>query len=70
MRLKLPESRFGYDDSGKAVDFIVLIVCLCSAATSISRVLLGRHSVFDVVSGACLGVLEALLCFTFLDIEF
>ena len=66
VRLKSPESRFGSVDSGKAVDFIVLIVCLWSAATSISRVLLGRHFVFDVVSGACLGVLEALFVFHFL----
>ena len=66
MRLKSPESRFGSDDSGKAVDFIVLIVCLWSAATLISKVLLGRHSVFDVVSGACLGVLETLFVFHFL----
>ncbi|KAJ9706861.1 hypothetical protein PVL29_002028 [Vitis rotundifolia] len=65
-QLRSTESRFGSDDSGKAVDFIVLIVCLWSVATSISRVLLGRHFVFDVVAGACLGVLEALFVLHFL----
>lgn len=28
-----------------------------------SRVLLGRHFVFDVLAGACLGLLEALIVF-------
>lgn len=32
---------------------------LWAAATSASRVLLGRHYVLDVVAGACLGVFEA-----------
>jgi presqualene diphosphate phosphatase len=32
-----------------------------AAATSASRVLLGRHYVLDVVAGACLGVFEAWL---------
>ncbi|KAF0922123.1 hypothetical protein E2562_024687 [Oryza meyeriana var. granulata] len=32
-----------------------------AAATSASRVLLGRHYVLDVVTGACLGVFEAWL---------
>lgn len=65
-QLRSTESRIGSDDSGKAVDLIVLIVCLWSGATSISRVLLGRHFVFDVVAGACLGVLEALFVLHFL----
>lgn len=39
------------------------IVCAWAAATSASRVLLGRHFVLDVVAGACLGVLEGLLVF-------
>lgn len=39
---------------------------LWAAATSVSRVLLGRHFVFDVVAGACLGVLEALFVFHYL----
>ncbi|XP_062219843.1 probable lipid phosphate phosphatase beta [Phragmites australis] len=34
---------------------------LWAAATSASRVLLGRHYVLDVVAGACLGVFEAWL---------
>ncbi|OVA01012.1 Phosphatidic acid phosphatase type 2/haloperoxidase [Macleaya cordata] len=52
-------------DDGKIVKIFVSIVCLWSAATSISRVLLGRHFVLDVIAGACLGVLEALLVFNF-----
>ncbi|TVU28927.1 hypothetical protein EJB05_20478, partial [Eragrostis curvula] len=39
---------------------------LWAAATSASRVLLGRHYVLDVVAGACLGVFEAWLSSLFL----
>ncbi|XP_062222536.1 probable lipid phosphate phosphatase beta [Phragmites australis] len=39
---------------------------LWAAATSASRVLLGRHYVLDVVTGACLGVFEAWLSSLFL----
>ncbi|XP_058104563.1 probable lipid phosphate phosphatase beta [Magnolia sinica] len=45
---------------GKAVERSVFGVCLWSAVTSMSRVLLGRHFLFDVIAGACLGLLEAL----------
>ncbi|KAF8379254.1 hypothetical protein HHK36_028686 [Tetracentron sinense] len=51
------------DFEGKIVELFVLIVFLWSAATSISRVFLGRHFVLDVTAGACLGVLEALFVF-------
>lgn len=57
-------------DDGKAVDFVVLVVSVVSlwaVATSVSRVLLGRHFVCDVIAGACLGVVEALLVFHFLN---
>lgn len=39
---------------------------LWAAATSASRVLLGRHYVLDVTAGACLGVFEAWLSNFFL----
>ncbi|XP_050264130.1 probable lipid phosphate phosphatase beta [Quercus robur] len=35
-------------------------------ATSVSRVVLGRHFFFDVFARACIGVLEALFAFHFL----
>ncbi|KAL6986053.1 hypothetical protein U1Q18_019420 [Sarracenia purpurea var. burkii] len=54
-------------DGGKAVNFLVLVVSSWAAATSISRVLLGRHFVCDVIAGASLGVLEALLVYQFLN---
>ncbi|KAL7167276.1 hypothetical protein ACSBR2_037858 [Camellia fascicularis] len=54
-------------DDGNAVDFVVLVVSLWAVATSVSRVLLGRHFVCDVIAGACLGVVEALLVFHFLN---
>lgn len=54
---------------GTVVQLFVWIVLFWSVATSISRVLLGRHFVFDIVAGACLGVVEALLVFHFLNYE-
>ncbi|XP_031482273.1 probable lipid phosphate phosphatase beta [Nymphaea colorata] len=39
------------------------IVGLWSASTSFSRILLGRHFVFDVLAGMVLGVVEAFLVF-------
>ncbi|KAK1381807.1 putative lipid phosphate phosphatase beta [Heracleum sosnowskyi] len=44
-------------------------VCVWAGVTSISRVLLGRHYVFDVVVGACLGVFEAVAVICFLNYE-
>ncbi|RZC63821.1 hypothetical protein C5167_025580 [Papaver somniferum] len=55
-------------DGGKFVNLFVLIFCLWSAATSISRVLLGRHFVFDVIAGTALGIVNALLVFKFCNI--
>ncbi|GAV67280.1 PAP2 domain-containing protein [Cephalotus follicularis] len=45
--------------------FVVFCACVCvwAVATSVSRVLLGRHFLLDVVAGAFLGVLEALFVF-------
>ncbi|XP_058206726.1 probable lipid phosphate phosphatase beta [Rhododendron vialii] len=54
-------------DDGAAVNLVVLVACSWAAATSISRVLLGRHFVCDVIAGALLGVLEALLVFRFIN---
>ncbi|MQM13079.1 hypothetical protein Taro_046001 [Colocasia esculenta] len=49
----------------EAGELFLLVVFMWSAATSISRVLLGRHFAFDVIAGACLGVLEAIIVFIF-----
>lgn len=49
--------------SGAAVDWLVKLLFLWSAATAASRVLLGRHFVLDVIAGSCLGVVEALFTF-------
>lgn len=46
---------------------LVLGVWLWAAATSVSRVLLGRHFVFDVFAGSCIGVLEGLFAFHYLS---
>lgn len=42
------------------VDYLMLIVIGWAATTSFSRVLLGRHFVFDVIAGVLLGVLEGM----------
>ncbi|EXB54480.1 Presqualene diphosphate phosphatase [Morus notabilis] len=53
------------------LDFFSLATAVWAwaAATALSRVLLGRHFVVDVLAGACLGVLEALFAFRFLRFE-
>ncbi|KAM5572845.1 putative lipid phosphate phosphatase beta [Rosa sericea] len=53
-------------DQVKAVSVLVSVVWAWAAATSISRILLGRHFVSDVFAGACLGVLEGVVAFHFL----
>ncbi|RRT54724.1 hypothetical protein B296_00039061 [Ensete ventricosum] len=53
---------------GDLAELLVSIVSIWSVATSASRVLLGRHFVLDVISGAFLGVLEALLVLYFLHL--
>lgn len=45
------------------VDYLMLIVIGWAATTSCSRVLLGRHFVFDVIAGVLLGILEGLFVF-------
>ena len=40
-----------------------------AAATSASRVLLGRHFAGDVIVGACLGVVEGVVAYRFLNPE-
>ncbi|KAI3981370.1 hypothetical protein MKX01_001815 [Papaver californicum] len=66
--LYLSSASIGSDGGGKFVDLFVSIFCLWSAATSISRVLLGRHFVFDVIAGTVLGLFNALLVFKFCNI--
>ncbi|KAJ6846302.1 uncharacterized protein M6B38_279665 [Iris pallida] len=56
----------GGGGGGEAGDLLVHAVTLWAAATSASRVLLGRHFLLDVLAGACLGVVEALLVYHFL----
>ncbi|XP_050376664.1 probable lipid phosphate phosphatase beta [Argentina anserina] len=53
-------------DQGRTVSVLVSVVWAWAAATSISRILLGRHFVSDVFAGACLGVGEGLVAFHFL----
>ncbi|KAH0697068.1 hypothetical protein KY289_014550 [Solanum tuberosum] len=45
------------------VDYLMLIVIGWAATKSCSRVLLGRHFVFDVIAGVLLGILEGLFVF-------
>ena len=54
-------------DVGKAVHYLVLDFSPWAAATSFTMVLLGRHFVCDVLAGAYLGVIEALIVFQFLN---
>lgn len=44
-------------------------VCVWAGITSVSRVLLGRHYVFDVIVGVCLGVFEEVVVICFLNYE-
>uniref|UniRef100_A0A803PM30 Phosphatidic acid phosphatase type 2/haloperoxidase domain-containing protein n=1 Tax=Cannabis sativa TaxID=3483 RepID=A0A803PM30_CANSA len=54
---------------GKVVNLLIAFVWVWAAATSASRVLLGRHFVVDVFAGALLGILEGIFAFNFLKIE-
>uniref|UniRef100_A0A7N0ZZD2 Phosphatidic acid phosphatase type 2/haloperoxidase domain-containing protein n=1 Tax=Kalanchoe fedtschenkoi TaxID=63787 RepID=A0A7N0ZZD2_KALFE len=51
---------------GESLRLGLWVVCGWAVLTSVSRVLLGRHFVFDVVAGAFLGVAEALIAFRYL----
>ncbi|CAN8274198.1 unnamed protein product [Cochlearia groenlandica] len=48
---------------------ILMIVWIWAIVTAISRILLGRHYVLDIVAGACLGIVEALFALWFLRFE-
>ncbi|KAL3743231.1 hypothetical protein ACJRO7_018524 [Eucalyptus globulus] len=50
----------------KLVELVVLVASVWAAATAGSRVLLGRHYVCDVLAGACLGVIEGWLAYSYL----
>lgn len=50
-------------------DHFVYIIGAWATITSVSRILLGRHFVLDVVAGACLGVLEGLFSFRVFNYE-
>ncbi|KAF5202249.1 Phosphatidic acid phosphatase (PAP2) family protein [Thalictrum thalictroides] len=65
LQLGLNENEW-IDSKGNMVNYFVYLVCLWSMLTSMSRVLLGRHFVFDVIAGACLGVFNAHLVYRFL----
>ncbi|KZV37140.1 putative lipid phosphate phosphatase beta [Dorcoceras hygrometricum] len=58
-----------FDGEALFVKYFVVIVGLWAAITSVSRVLLGRHFVLDVVIGACLGVAEGTLVVRVLNCE-
>lgn len=51
----------------KEGNVVIYFVGVWAIGTSVSRVLLGRHYVFDVIVGACLGVLEAFFVFNYLN---
>ncbi|KAH7841194.1 hypothetical protein Vadar_026869 [Vaccinium darrowii] len=61
LSLSSAQLRFPY------VEYVVFVACLWAAATSISRVLLGRHFLCDVIAGVLLGLLEAILVFRLLN---
>ncbi|XVF13338.1 hypothetical protein REPUB_Repub08aG0200200 [Reevesia pubescens] len=46
--------------------FVLLCIWGWAIMTATSRVFLGRHFLFDVLAGACIGVLEGIVAFRFL----
>ncbi|KNA03351.1 hypothetical protein SOVF_210050 [Spinacia oleracea] len=56
----------GGQDSGEVVAVMLVLVWIWSLLTSISRVLLGRHFVLDVVAGAFVGVFNGAIVHRFL----
>ncbi|XP_050229684.1 probable lipid phosphate phosphatase beta [Mercurialis annua] len=58
----------GYDEN-KVLEIAVFVVCVWALITAVSRVLLGRHFLLDVLFGACLGVFEGIIAFRFLRFE-
>lgn len=67
--VQLESDLFGLDDI-ESVEKFVRVVVVWASATSVSRVLLGRHFVFDVVAGAGLGVVNAFFVFRLFNCEF
>ncbi|XP_024986432.1 probable lipid phosphate phosphatase beta isoform X2 [Cynara cardunculus var. scolymus] len=64
--LQLKSDMLG-SDVFESVKRLNMIVIAWATVTSVSRVLLGRHFVFDVAAGAGLGVLNASFVFHFLN---
>ncbi|XP_051130091.1 probable lipid phosphate phosphatase beta [Andrographis paniculata] len=58
-----------FDSESAIVRYFVVAVGLWAAITSISRVLLGRHFLLDVVAGGCLGVLEGVIVLRVLNCD-
>lgn len=56
------------DDYG-LIKVAIVIIMMWSIATSISRILLGRHFMLDVLAGAILGVLEAIIVYNLLFVS-
>lgn len=54
-------------DEVLAVNLFVVAVWCWALTTVVSRVVLGRHYVLDVIVGACFGALEALITLRFLN---
>lgn len=56
------------DDYG-LIKVAIVIIMMWSIATSTSRILLGRHFMLDVLAGAILGVLEAIIVYNLLFVS-
>ncbi|CAM8882768.1 unnamed protein product [Rhodiola kirilowii] len=64
MKLRNGDGDWGIDEEKLRLG--LWVVCAWAVLTSISRVLLGRHFVFDVVVGAFVGIAEAMVAFRYL----
>lgn len=56
------------DDYG-LIKVAIVIIMMWSITTSTSRILLGRHFMLDVLAGAILGVLEAIIVYNLLFVS-
>ncbi|KAF3615765.1 putative ethylene-responsive transcription factor-like [Capsicum annuum] len=63
----LIEEFLAQNENDLFVDYFMVIVIGWAATTAFSRVLLGRHFVFDVVAGVLLGVVEGIFVFRVFD---
>ncbi|XP_071722295.1 probable lipid phosphate phosphatase beta [Rutidosis leptorrhynchoides] len=61
---KVWESGFAIEP--RTAEVVEFAFWVWAAVTALSRVLLGRHYLLDVISGACLGVAEAVVVFRFI----